>query len=64
VILDSSAVIAVLFRERRRGQLEIAMDAADSLAIGAPTVFETEMVALRLFEHRGPEVVEQFLLVT
>ena len=62
MILDSSAVIAVLFREERHEQVEEVMAAANWLAIGAPTMFEAEMVALSALEHRGPELVEQFLL--
>lgn len=60
MILDSSAVIAVVFREKRREQLEDDMEQADSLAIGAPTLFETAMVATRVFGGRGREVVTQF----
>ena len=62
MILDSSAVIAVLFREEQHEKLEEAMAAANWLAIGAPTMFEAEMVALSAYEDRGQELVEQFLL--
>lgn len=49
MILDSSAVVAVLRRESESRSLEAAMDAADVLAIGAPTLFEATMVAVGRF---------------
>jgi ribonuclease VapC len=61
LILDSSAVIAVLFREKRYDRLKEAMAAADALAIGAPTLFETGMVAAGRLDLRGRALVAQFL---
>jgi uncharacterized protein with PIN domain len=43
LILDSSAVVAVLFREQGHRQFAEAMDGADVLGIGAPTLLETDM---------------------
>jgi len=62
MVLDSSAVIAVVFREEPHEKLEESIAEANSLAIGAPTLFETEMVALGVLEYRGQELVERFLL--
>lgn len=61
MILDTSAVIAVVFREKRHKQLEEALADADSLAISAPTLLETAMVATGAFDQRGQELVIQFL---
>lgn len=61
MILDSSAVIAVIFREKRYERLEEAMVAADILAIGAPTLFETGMVAVGRLDLRGRALVAQFV---
>jgi ribonuclease VapC len=61
VILDTSAVIAVLFREEPWERLEESIEAASSVAIGAPTLLEVEMVAFGTFGRKGQELVEQFL---
>jgi ribonuclease VapC len=61
MVLDSSAVIAVVFREKRHERLEEAMAAAHSIAIGAPTLFETALVATRVLDERGKDLVAQFL---
>lgn len=62
MILDSSAVIAVLFREKRHERLKEAMAGAGTLAIGAPTLFETGMVATGYFDHpQGRTLVSEFL---
>jgi len=61
MVLDSSAVIAVVFREEQHERLEEAMAVTASLSIGAPTLFETAMVAIRLHEEHGHELVVHFL---
>lgn len=61
MILDSSAVIAVLRREWNYLQLERAMISASTLAIGAPTLFETAMVAIGRFGPNGDALVDRFL---
>ncbi|HET9676679.1 MAG TPA: type II toxin-antitoxin system VapC family toxin [Solirubrobacterales bacterium] len=62
MILDTSAVIAILFREKEWGRLEGSIEEAGSLAVGAPTLFETEMVAFKAYGHKGQDLVEQFLV--
>lgn len=59
--LDSSAVLAVLFEEDESDRLLATMATAPSLAIGAPTLCETEMVAVSRFERGGGALVEWFL---
>lgn len=62
MILDTSAMIAILFREQPWEQLEECIEAASSIAIGAPTLFEAEMVAYGTFGRKGQELVERFLI--
>lgn len=57
MILDSSALIAILFRERRHEPLREAMSESEVLGIGAPTLFETTMVATGAFESRSRGLV-------
>ena len=61
MILDSSAFIAVVFREKEHQQLEAKVAEARSLAIGAPTLFESAMVSLGRFGSEGEELLAQFL---
>jgi ribonuclease VapC len=61
LILDSSAVMAILFREKGYRRLGEAMTSFDGLAIGAPTLFETGMVAVGAFGGRGHRLVSQFV---
>ncbi len=61
MILDSSAVIAVLFREQGHRRLAGAMDSADAIGIGAPTLLETGMVMVGKFGLGGRALVSRFL---
>jgi ribonuclease VapC len=61
MILDSSAVISYMRRETRYERLEASMERAGFLAIGAPTLLETGMVAMRVFGHEGLQLVFHFL---
>jgi ribonuclease VapC len=61
MILDSSAVIAVLFREKRHGYLKERLETAKSISIGAPTLFETAMVAIGQLGDEGEDLVARFL---
>lgn len=62
MILDSSAVVAVLRREWNHRRLEGVMTSAATLSIGAPTLFETAMVAIGRFGCGGDALVERFLV--
>ena len=53
MILDSSAVVAVLVEEPGHEELELKMRQAEVLAIGAPTLVETGVVMAR--RVRGEE---------
>lgn len=61
MILDSSAVIAILLREKRHDDLEEVLASASAVAIGAPTLLETSMVATRLVDRRGGDLLARFL---
>jgi ribonuclease VapC len=49
IVVDSSAFVAVVFREPGHEELEQKMETADVVAIGAPTLFETGMVLTGAF---------------
>lgn len=59
--LDSSAVVAMLLREEGHRRLAEAVGRAKTVAIGAPTLLETDMVMVGRFEQRGATFVEEFL---
>jgi len=61
LILDSSAVLAVLFEEEGHERLVAALEGANVVGIGAPTLVETGMVAVKVFDLRGRSLVSQFL---
>jgi ribonuclease VapC len=63
VILDSSAVVAVLFQESHQEELATKLEEADVVAIGTPTLFETGMVMVGATGERGRGLVSQFLEV-
>jgi len=60
VILDSSAVVAVLQEEVGHEELEQKMQGADVLAIGAPTLFEIGIVVVRQSGDSGRTAVDAF----
>ena len=61
MILDSSSVLAVLFEEEGHEPVVGALEAAEIIGIGAPTLFETGMVSTRVFDLHGGSLVSQFL---
>jgi ribonuclease VapC len=61
LILDSSAILSVLFEEEGHGRVVDTLDTANILAIGAPTLLETGMVAVSAFDLHGRALVAQFL---
>ncbi|HEX8754428.1 MAG TPA: type II toxin-antitoxin system VapC family toxin [Solirubrobacterales bacterium] len=60
MILDSSAVIAVLREEDGDADLVRALEGVDVVAIGAPTLLETEMVAAGRWGENGRAAVTRF----
>lgn len=61
MVLDSSAVVAVVRGEDGHLPLAAAIANADSVAIGAPTLVETEIVMMRRFDVLGRMMVAHFL---
>lgn len=59
MILDSSAVVAVVQEEPDRGEIEQKMRAAAVVAIGAPTLVETAMVVVRTSGESGEEAISR-----
>ena len=57
MIVDSSAVVSVLLREDGHEELSRKMREAEFVAIGAPTLFETEMVMFSAMGSRGLDLV-------
>ena len=61
VMFDSSAILSILKEEPDHRQLHSKLEEAEGLAIGAPTLFETALVAIGRFGDEGEVLVEQFL---
>jgi ribonuclease VapC len=61
VIVDTSAVVSVLLRERGHEDLEEKIRDAGQVAIGAPTVVEAKVVMLRRQGVPGAEAVDDLL---
>lgn len=61
MIIDSSAAVAVIFREKSHRQLSKAMARSMEVAIGAPTLFETEIVVTRRHNRQARLLVAEFL---
>jgi ribonuclease VapC len=61
LILDSSAVIAMLLKESDHRDLDDRVGAAASVEIGAPALFETAMVMLSRMGDQGLASLMEFL---
>lgn len=61
MILDSSAVVAVIRGEEGEERLLQAIDNADQVGIGAPTLTETSIVLVRLMGVAGRLALGRFL---
>jgi ribonuclease VapC len=60
LILDSSAVVAVVFREPGHEELDQKMRDAKILAIGAPTLVETGMVLIGKYGDVAKTTIARF----
>jgi ribonuclease VapC len=60
VILDTSAVVAMIFREPDHYRLERIL-ATSQAVIGAPTLFEAEIVVSRRLGDRGKALLARWL---
>jgi ribonuclease VapC len=61
VILDSSAIVAVVCREQGHAPLIEAMEEATNLAIGAPTLADAAIDLVARLGVVGPSVLSRFL---
>jgi ribonuclease VapC len=61
VIVDSSAVVAVLKREPLQEEMANKLEDAEVIAIGTPTLFETGIVTIGALGERGRGLLAQFL---
>ena len=61
MILDSSAVIAVLREEPGHRRLQVRLERASVLVMGAPTLFETNLVMARRFGETGQGLLGRFV---
>jgi ribonuclease VapC len=61
LIVDTSAVVALLRGEPRQLDISARMFEAEMIAIGAPTLFETMMVMIGLSGEAGRGIVSEFL---
>jgi len=61
VILDTSAVLAILLRESDMDRLLPRLAAAYEVAIGAPTLVETSIVLSRKVGPMSSSLIERFL---
>jgi ribonuclease VapC len=61
VVLDTSAIIAILRNEPDADVYRAALERADNLRIGAPTLVECEIVARRALGDAGSTDLDNFL---
>jgi len=61
VILDTSAVVALLLKEPEAPQFAELLQNADSIAIAAPTLLECEMVVTALLGAEGLLRLDEFM---
>jgi ribonuclease VapC len=61
LILDSSALVSMIIEEPGHEQLLAAVADAGEVAIGAPTLLESEMVMIGRVGVAGQDLVTQFL---
>lgn len=64
MILDSSALVSIALHEPDSARVWAALEAADSVAIGAPTAVETTMVLSARLGRDARGVVSQMLSLT
>lgn len=62
MILDSSAIVAVLLREEGFRPFAEAIAEVGTVAIGAPTLVEADMVMMGRYDLHGGALVAQFML--
>ena len=61
MIVDSSAVIAILLKEPGYERLRDRLAASEQVSIGAPTVVESALVLCNRLGHAGKSLLARFL---
>lgn len=61
MILDSSALISLIFRERGYGRLIAAVESAAEVAIGAPTLTQVDAVIVARHGLNGRAILSLFM---
>jgi ribonuclease VapC len=61
VILDSSAIVAIVRKEEGEERLLEAIEGADQVGIGTPTLTETSIVLIRRMDLAGRLALGRFL---
>ena len=61
MVLDSSAIVAVLLKEPGYERLTAAMERADSIVVGAPTLLESSMVLTSAIGQDARPLILSFL---
>ncbi|HUP18470.1 MAG TPA: type II toxin-antitoxin system VapC family toxin [Gemmatimonadota bacterium] len=61
MILDTSAILAILFEEEYEERLTSAIGSADLVGAGTPTLVETGIVLEHRLPGRGRTLLERFL---
>jgi ribonuclease VapC len=61
VIVDSSAMIAILLREPGHERLRDRLAASEHVGIGAPTIVESSLVLCNRLGHAGKTLLARFL---
>lgn len=61
MILDSSAILAIVFRESGHDELLDRLEAADAVAVGTPTLCETGIVLYARLGSASYGMLERFL---
>ncbi|MEX6506254.1 type II toxin-antitoxin system VapC family toxin [Jiella sp. M17.18] len=61
IVVDTSAIIAIIQSEPDAGQLMLTISAAANLAIAAPTMLEAHIVASSRFPVEGADLVRDLI---
>jgi len=61
MILDASAILAVLLRESEHEEIFVKLGTEEALNVGAPTLVEVGMILTSRLGDRGTEMLRRFL---
>ena len=64
MILDSSAIVAILFKQEGHGDLQTRLAAAPGLGVGTPTLLETSIVLSARLERDARGILARFIQET